>query len=107
MQFKVQIAINDEQGDTITEDIFTIDKLADGDDLVGLSLAEAKRLLKRLQQVICDQQAHQYSKAHRCCPHCSKKRRIKGKYDIQYRTLFGIVSIPNTRFYHCPCEESK
>ncbi len=34
MQFKVHIVIDDEQSETVTEDIFTIEKLADGDDLL-------------------------------------------------------------------------
>lgn len=70
-------------------------------------MAHSKRLLKELQQHIVEQQAEQYTQTHRCCPHCGKKRRIKGSYDIQYRTLFGIVTIPNTRFHRCRCEGIK
>jgi hypothetical protein len=106
MHFKVQIVVDEENGETITEELFALDKSCDGDSLVGLSLSESKRLLKKLQQVIVLQQTSQYTASHRCCPHCEKKRRIKGSYDIQYRTLFGIIPIPNTRLYHCKCEEA-
>lgn len=29
--------------------------------------------------------------------------RIKGSATFQYRTLFGIISLPNQRLYHCAC----
>jgi hypothetical protein len=64
MQFKIQVVVDDEHGEAITEDIFTIDRSPDGDGLVGLSLVESKRLLKKLQQVIIAQQAGQYTKVH-------------------------------------------
>jgi hypothetical protein len=107
MQFKIQVVIDDEQGDILTEDIINLEKSSDGGGLVGLSLTESKRLLKQLQEVMVSQQARQYTLSHRSCPHCNSKRKIKGTYDIQYRTLFGIVPIPNVRLYHCHCEKAK
>lgn len=106
MQFKIQVVVDDEHGEVITENIIALDKSFDGDGLVGLSLSESKRLLKKLQQVIVFQQASQYAASHRSCPHCNHKRRVKGSYGIQYRTLFGIVPVPNVRLYHCNCEEA-
>lgn len=41
------------------------------------------------------------------CPHCRQPRRIKGRTTIQYKTLFGIVSIPNQRLYHCDCHSRR
>ncbi|MCZ6831216.1 MAG: ISKra4 family transposase [Gammaproteobacteria bacterium] len=107
MQFKLQVVVDDENGEVLTEDIIILEKSSDGGGLVGLSLAESKRLLKQLQEVMVSQQARQYTLSHRCCPACNSKRRIKGTYDIQYRTLFGIVPIPNVRLYHCDCEDVK
>lgn len=106
MQFKIQVVVDDEHGEVLTENIIALDKSSDGDGLVGLSLSQSKRLLKKLQQVIVLQQASQYTASHRSCPHCNNKRRVKGSYDIQYRTLFGIVPVPNVRLYHCNCEEA-
>lgn len=31
---------------------------------------------------------------------------MKGYYPIQYRSLFGIVPVPNLRLYRCECEEA-
>ena len=106
MQFKIQVSLDDEQGEVIAEDIIVLDKSSDGEGFIGLSLSESKQLLKRLQHVIVTQQANLYTQTHRNCPPCDKKRRIKGAYNIQYRTLFGIVPLPDVRLYHCQCTET-
>ncbi len=51
-------------------------------------------------------QAALYTKRHVECPHCQKKRRVKGHHDIQYRTLFGIVPVSSLRVYCCDCQAS-
>ena len=50
MQFKIQIVVDGEYGETLTDDIVTLNKSTDGDGLVGMSLSESKQVLKRLQQ---------------------------------------------------------
>ena len=105
MQFKIQAIVDDEHGEVIAEDIIVLDKSSEGEGLIGISLSESKQLLKRLQHVIVSQQANHYTQTHRNCPNCDKTRRTKGAYDIQYRTLFGIVPLLNVRFYHCQCTE--
>jgi len=105
MQFNIQITIDDEKGNTTTEDVLFLDKSNAEDNLIGLSLSDSKQLLKRLQQIVVRRQANHYAQVHRHCPNCNKQRRIKDRYEIQYRTLFGIVTLPNVRLYHCPCAE--
>jgi len=105
VQIKIHAIVDDEHGEVITEDIIVLDKSSEGDGLIGMSLLESKQLLKRLQHVIVTQQANHYIQTHRNCLRCDKKHRIKDTYDIQYRTLFGIVPLRNTRFYHCQCTE--
>jgi len=104
MQFTIQMSIKDEQGETEILDIIELDKPGNEMSDIGLSLQELKALLKALQQSIVSHQSSQYIKAHIACPHCDKKRRSKGHHMIQYRTLFGIVSLPSPRVYRCACE---
>ena len=73
MQFKIQVVVDDKHGETITEELITLDKSSDGEELVGLSLSESKRVLKQLQKTIVSQQASRYTQAHLCCPSCHKK----------------------------------
>lgn len=84
MQFIIQVKIEDDSGNTVTEDALSIDHNLEG-GLIGLSLLESKRLLKRVQQLFVTRQMEEYTHDHRCCPHCQRKRRIKGHYPIQYR----------------------
>ncbi len=103
MQFKIQLIVDDEHGEAITEDILVLDKSGDKENFVGISLSESKHVLKRLQDLIVSQQASYYTLSHRNCPCCDKRQRVKDTYLIQYRTLFGIVLVPNQRLYHCAC----
>ena len=73
MQFKIHVVVDDKHGEIITEDILTLDKSSDVEGLVGLSLSESRRVLKKLQKIIVIQQADRYTLAHRCCPSCQKK----------------------------------
>ena len=102
MQFKIQLVAVDQN---VTENIIVLDRSSNGAGVVGMSLSESKQLLKRIQQVIVSQQADHYTQTHRKCPHCNRKRRIKDTHNIQYRTLFGIIPVPNLRLWHCRCEE--
>lgn len=106
MKFKIQIVIDYEQSQTQIEDILEIEKDCTYGHTSGISLQESKQLLKKLQKTIILQQAKAYTNSHRTCPDCNKDRRIKDERSIQYRTLFGIVVIPNLRLYHCQCAHS-
>ena len=105
MKFTIQMAIEDEYGETKIEEIISLNKLIDNPSDIGLSIKESKSVLKSLQKIIVCQQAESYIKTHVACPCCQKKRRVKGHRTIQYRTLFGIIPIPSLRVYSCNCEE--
>jgi len=107
MKCTLQVVIEDAQGQTLTQSVTVLNKGSEKGDFIGLSLAESKCVLKQLQEVIIQRQADEYSRNQRCCPDCDRKRRLKGNTSIQYRTLFGIVSVPNQRLYHCACSAKK
>ena len=106
MHFKLQVVIEEEFGQTTLEDIVQFEKGPEQLNSVGLSLLESKQLLQALQKTIVLHQADSYTAAHQDCPCCHNKRTIKSYHTIQFRTLFGIVSIPSVRLYHCPCTHS-
>lgn len=106
MQFKIQLLIDDEKGQTQIEDILQLDKNNEYGHTIGLSLQESKQILKTVQRTIVLHQAKAYTDAHRACPDCNKGLRIKEERTIQHRTLFGIVVIPSLRLYHCQCQHS-
>ncbi len=75
MKFTLHVVIEDDEGHREQEDILTLEKSTGPADLVGLSLAESKRILHSLQTRIVQQQAEDYTRTHRCCPECQGKRR--------------------------------
>lgn len=50
MRFKIQVAIEDDFGETTIEDIIQLEKGCDPDNTIGLSLIESKQCLKALQK---------------------------------------------------------
>ncbi len=106
MKIKLQIVVDDEQGQTKIEDILQLEKNNELGYCAGLSLQESKQLLEILQQKIILEQAEHYTQSHRACPCCHKQRRIKGTHFIQYKTLFGTVVVPSLRLHHCKCQET-
>ena len=74
---------------------------------LGLTLAEAKAVLKRLQQHLVEQQATAFVAAHAQCDHCGKSLGIKGYHTRTFRTLFGTVTLTSPRLYHCRCQRRK
>jgi len=103
MHFKIQVVIEEESGQTTIEDIVQFEKGSEQVNSVGLSLLESKQLLQALQRTIVLHQADSYTTSHQDCPCCHKKRTIKSYHTIQFRTLFGVVTIPSVRLYHCDC----
>lgn len=106
MKFKIQIVLDDTDGKTQIEDIIQLEKNSDQGHCAGLSLQEAKQLLKIIQQKVVLHQAKIYTDSHRACLYCHKQKRIKGHRLIQLRTLFGTVVMPSLRLYHCKCSRS-
>jgi len=107
MRFTIQLVIEDENGPETVEEIIQLDKGFDDNSMVGISLLESKKLMKKLQAHIVLQQAKKYAESKRLCTCCNKKLKLKGYHSIQYRTLFGIVPLPSPRLFHCPCNAPK
>jgi hypothetical protein len=103
MKIRLQVVIEDDQKHSQMQEVITLGKGTNKGDFVGLSLEDSKHILKQLQEVVVHRQADEYTKSQRRCPSCTRHRRIKGYTNLQYRTLFGIVTVPNQRLYHCAC----
>lgn len=71
---------------------------------LGLTLAEGKTLLAKIQEKMVFHQATESVEPHRACPHCEKQRGNKGKHEIVHRSLFGKLHILSPRLYTCTCQ---
>jgi hypothetical protein len=93
------------------------DSLAAGDDVIevskrgplcdiahlGLTLAEAKQLLARVQQVVVAAQAKSYAASRPVCSSCNGRCHIHDWRPHQVATLFGVVAVRFPRFRCAGC----
>jgi hypothetical protein len=71
---------------------------------LGVSLAEAKALLARLQECVICQQAKEYTTCRRVCPRCYQMRPVKDYKLRPVDTLFGTVRVRSPRWLLCCCQ---
>ena len=109
MKIKVQIVIESDSKNTQSiENLVCLERGALRPEELGLTLAEAKDLLNKVQHAVVEQQCFEYLKQQAHCPFCGKKRLRKGNHrPLVYRTLFGKLHLRNERFFHCECRPHK
>lgn len=72
-------------------------------ETLGLSLANGKAALSRLQAQIVKRQIDLMSTSQRRCKACGLNRAIKDYHDVHYRSLFGQVVVRLPRWQRCVC----
>ncbi len=107
MQFIIKLVIKDEDNTEAIEEIIRLDKGFDNSNTIGITLSESKQILKNLQTKIITNQALKYIDSKRKCTYCNKNQIINRYHSIQYRTLFGIVTLTSPRLHHCQCHDSE
>ena len=104
MKFRVQLVI--ERGNGVPDVVEEIGVFQRGqlraEDL-GLTLAEARELLRGLQQAVVTEQTAQFAEEQTHCPSCGAHRARKGRHDIVFRTAFGKLNLQSPRYYQCCC----
>jgi len=104
MRIEIKLQITDDDGTSLAEDdVLVLEKGHHHVEEVGLSLAEAKDLLARLQERVVSAQASCFVTEHRHCSSCRRRLRKKGSYDTTFRTPFGDVKVSSPRLYRCRC----
>jgi hypothetical protein len=107
MKFRLQLVVEGVDGRAVTTDeLACLERTVLGPATVGLTLDEGKQILATCQKRMILAQARDYEDMARPCPECRKPRTIKGASTIVLRTLFGALTIPCRRLYHCRCEGS-
>jgi hypothetical protein len=105
MDITLSMTMMDRDEPVIQPDIIHLSKSFQPDELIRLSFAESKQLLKTLQQQIVELQASQFIKSQKRFPSCEKKRRLKEHRNLYHRTDFDVVSLLSPRLYYCHCEK--
>lgn len=103
MRCKIQMVIKTETGEAVQE-VACFERVMPGIEAVGLTLAEAKTLLLRVQQTLVGQQVADYLERHRNCQDCGKTLLSKGDHPVVFRTLFGNIELKSPQLFRCVCQ---
>ncbi len=106
MRVRIQVVVESEAGDQpVVREVATLERGPLQPDGLGLTLAEAKALLRGMQETMVAEQVAEFMAHQECCPECGRQRPRKGRHEIVYRTLFGKLRLDSPRLYACPCQE--
>src|SRR5258708_17166794 len=103
MKMRIQLIMEDEAGGTTTAEIADIER-RQSDDLIGLSLEEAKAMTRGVQRAMVEAQARAAMDRGSTCPECQAYLRRNGSHRVRYRTPFGRLDLDSPRFYRCRCQ---
>ena len=71
---------------------------------LGLTLAESKSLLSRVQEELVESQFQEYVQEQRACSQYGTFRTLKDYHIAHFKSLFGGVSLRVPRLNGCSCE---
>jgi hypothetical protein len=108
MRWTITLEYARENGTTARSEVVTIER---GDDLtagaVGLQLADAKRIMLRLQYLVMTEQLRQHCDGARRCATCERRRPLKDYRQRRIDTVFGRMVVRAPRFRACRCVGAK
>ena len=106
MKIEIRLRIEGGDGAPCDEEILALDKPHDQLEMIGLSLAEARELLARVQEHVVGAQAAAFVADNRHCDACGRRLWSKGRTSLQFRTPFGDVPVTGPRLKCCPCQSA-
>jgi hypothetical protein len=105
MRVRIQVVVEPESDAVpVVHEVATLERDGLQPEGLGLTLAEAKGLLRGVQETMVAEQVAAFEAEQGCCPACGRTRRRNGRHAIVYRTLFGKLRLGSSRFYACPCQ---
>ncbi len=104
MKLKLQLIIESDSGQTeVVHEVTKLERRSLRPETLGLTLSEAKELLREVQRAMVTHQTIGYVTQQIPCSKCGKIQSRKGKHQIVLRTLFGKLRLDSPRLYHCGC----
>jgi hypothetical protein len=107
MRVRIQVIVEAESDAVpLVHEVATLERDGLQPEGLGLALAEAKDLLRGVQETMVAAQVAAFEAQQECCPDCGRARRRNGRHEIVYRTPFGKLRLDSPRFYACPCQQA-
>jgi hypothetical protein len=105
MQFTIRVEWQQDDGCLASSSVATINlEACQSAADVGLKLAEGKRILNRMEQIVMDEQLRRYCEEKRTCSVCGRRRHLKDNRARKFYTVFGKLSVNAPRFDgRCGC----
>jgi hypothetical protein len=103
-KFRLQLVTVHASGQEEVQEVARIERAGLEMETLGLTLADGKLILKKIQEGVVQEQIHNALLRLRCCPECGEARHSKGYHPIAVRTLFGNVEVNSPRLEHCRCQ---
>jgi hypothetical protein len=105
MKIRIQVVIETAaDAPEIVEEVASVQRATLQPETLGLTLAEAKDILRGVQQILAPRQVAEYGEQQSLCPDCGQARPRKGKHKIVIRSLFGRLRVSSPRYYTCRCQ---
>ncbi len=107
MQWTVRLEARTSAGEVTTTELVTFSGPGVASTLaeIGLTLAETKTLLAKLQAGMLCGQVAAYAAHHRACAACGVLRPLKDRRTRRLQALFGTVEVEAPRFKVCRCRQ--
>jgi hypothetical protein len=104
---RIQVIVDSEPGDQpLVHEIATWERGPLPPEGLDPTRAEAKDLLREVQETVVAEQVAEFETQQACCPDCGQRRRRNGRHESVSRTLFGKLSLKSSRFSSCSCQDT-
>ena len=104
MKFRLQLITVSDSGQEQVQDVAQLERQGVTIETLGLTLAEGKLILKKVQVAMVWEQVNEALLRLRCCPDCGKARHSRGHHGVTVRTVFGNVELKSPRLGQCACQ---
>jgi hypothetical protein len=106
IRFTIQMTVEDDTTEApVVHQVARIDRDELKTETLGLTLADGQAILRELQSAVTARQILAWQARQRFCPVCGRRRRLKGRHRLVYRTVYGTVLLDSERLHHCFCED--
>jgi hypothetical protein len=106
MRVRIQVIVESEANAVpVVQEVATLERGQLQPESLGLTLVEAKDLLRGVQETMVSEQVAEFVAQHERCSDCGRQRSHKGRHEIVYRTLFGKLRLESSRLYACLCQQ--
>ncbi len=103
MRFTLTLAVQSDGGTAARSIVADVERGTLAPETLGLTLAEAKAILGKLQAAIVADQVAAHETTARRCMGCGAARSVRGHRPLTCRTAFGTVQLEAARLRRCGC----